>query len=257
MKRGILSSVSRGMLAAGCVVIAGISLVACSKSNDYSNSGTQNAAGLMAFNLTDKAGIGISLSGRNLVSSAMGYNAYTGGYLTVNSGTSTFRSFDATGNATLAETTDSMATSKYYTLVVAGKGGTYRNILVRDNYDNLSGASGKAYIRFVNAVADSAAPAISIAAGGQVISSDAAARFTKVSEFVAVNTGDVVVTASNGSTIQVNRTIPVKAPEVYTVLLKGIPGAADTTYKVSFSYVVNGSLASGARTAGTNSARVQ
>lgn len=245
MKRSVFSSVTRGIVAAGCVVLAGISMVACSKTGDYSNqgNGNGNAAGLMVFNLSDKNSVNISLSGSNLLTQSLGYSIYTGGYLSVGAGTYSIRSYDAAGGGTtLAEKTDSFATGRYYTLVAAGAAGTYRNVLVRDNYDNLQANSGKAYVRFVNAVPDSAAPVVTVSAAGQVIATDPAAGFGKVSEFVAVSDGAVTVSASNGGTIQTNLNFTTKSPEVYTVLLKGIPGSSDTTRKVGFSYIRNGSL---------------
>lgn len=241
MKRGILSSVSRGMIAAGCAVVIGMSLVACSKSNDF-NPGNQNVSGFMAFNLSDKNGIGITLSGQNLVSQALGYSVYTGAYLTVPSGVTAVRSYDATGNTTLAEKTDSLIVGKYYTLVVAGAAGTYRNLLVRDNYDNLTASTSKAYIRFVNAIPDSAAPAVTITSGGQTVSTDPSARFGKISEFVAVDSGVVRIAAANGGTIQGDVTVRAKASDVYTVLLKGFPGATDTARQVKLSVITNGNL---------------
>lgn len=252
MKRSFLTSVRTGMVVAGCAAVVGMGMVACSKSNDYTgNPGNQDAAGLMAFNLSDKNGIGVSLSGSNLVNNAIGYNSYTGGYLPINPGAFAVRSFDATGSSTLAETQYTFAVQKYYTLVVTGANGTYRNVLVRDNYDSLSGSAGKAYVRYVNAIPDSVRPAVTITAGGQPVIADASAAYTNVSNFVAVSGDSIKITASNGGTIQATRTFKATAPKVYTILLTGIPGSTDTTRSVKISYIENGTLnAAGARTAG-------
>lgn len=254
MKRSFLTSVRTGILAAGCAVVAGAGMVACSKT-DLSNGGGNQAVSLLsASNLSDKSGIGVALSGSYLVNNAIGYRGYTG-YLSIYPGTAAVRSFDGTSGSSLAETQFTFDTSKYYSLFVAGANGTYRNMLVRDNYDSLSGADNKAYIRFVNAVPDSARPAVTITTlSGQTVVTDAAAAFTKISEFTGVGSDSIRITASNGGTIQTTRTIKVTAPKVYTILVTGFPGTTDTSKTVRISYIENGSLStsqrSGARVAG-------
>jgi hypothetical protein len=42
---------------------------------------------------------------------------------------------------------------EYYSLFVVGTSNSYKNIVVQDNYDSLNASSGKAYIRYVNAIA--------------------------------------------------------------------------------------------------------
>lgn len=249
-----MTSVRTGMLVAGCAVVAGAGMVSCSKTDLNNGGGNEAIAVLMAANLSDKSGMGVSLSGGNLVNNAIGYRGYTS-YLSIYPGSSVVRSFDGTNGASLAETQYSFDTSKYYSLFVAGANGTYRNVLVRDNYDSLSGADNKAYVRFVNAIPDSAKPVVTITTlSGQTVDTDPAAAFTKVSAFTGVGSDSIRITASNGGTIQTTRTIKVTAPKVYTILLTGFPGTTDTSKTVRISLIENGSLSttqrSGARVAG-------
>ena len=58
----------------------------------------------------------------------------------------------------------------------------------------------------------------------------------------SIDAGDVAVKVSNGSSIDASRNIPVEQGKVHTVLLAGVPGAADTTKAVQIKYILNGSL---------------
>jgi hypothetical protein len=260
MKKNLMSTVRRNLLVLGGVVLVGIGLSACSKSDDNSNPDVP-VAGLMAFNLsTDQDGVGITLSGNNLVSSALNYTSYTGGYLGVYTGTRAVRSFNAASGTTLAETSNDFAANKYYSLFVAGANSSYRNIVVLDNFDSLATGNNQAYIRYVNAIPDSAKPNVTIVGNGQTVINDNNAGFAAVSNFVAVSPGDVTITASNGGTIQTTRTISVTQPKIYTVLLVGVPGATDANKAVQIKYIENGSLSATSQqrtTNGSGSARIQ
>ena len=116
-------------------------------------------AGLMAFNLSpDKPAIGIALSGSNLTNAALGYTNYTGGYLNIYSGSRTIEAYDAGGGNTFTASDYNFEQNKYYSLFIVGKDSAYRNIVVNDQLDSLSANSGKAFIRYVNAVPDSSRP---------------------------------------------------------------------------------------------------
>jgi hypothetical protein len=259
MKQNLMSTVRRNLLVLGCVIVTGIGLSACSKSNDNGTNPDVPVAGLMAFNLTtDKDGIGITLSGNNLVGSALGYTNYTGGYLGVYTGTRAVRSYDAGTSTTLAETSADFAADHYYSLFVAGANSTYRNIITTDNFDSLATGNNKAYIRYINAIPDSSKPAVVISGNGETVV-NTNAGFAAVSDFVAVSPGEVTVALSNGGTIQATRTFSVTQPKVYTVLLIGVPGATDPAKAVQIKYIENGSLSSTSqqRTTDAGSARMQ
>lgn len=239
MKRNVFSFVRSALLLAGCTVTTALILSSCSKTNDTSYQNTAVSA-VMAFNLTDKSSVGFSLSGTALVSSGISFNGYTGGYLSVYAGAYDVKSYDATAGTTLAETSNTYDTSKYYSVFAVGANGTYQNITVKDNYDSLS--SNNAYIRYINAIPDSTKPVITVNASGQVVINETGG-FGTVSSFVAVTPGDVTITAGNGGTIQTTRTITnIAQGNVYTVLISGFPGATDTTKAVQIKYINNGTL---------------
>ncbi len=124
---------------------------------------------------------------------------------------------------------------------MAGAKGNYTNIVTRDNFDNLSTSTGKANVRYINAIPDSTKPTVSISANGTTILNSPAA-FSSVSDFAEAYPGQVSIAIKNNNTIATSRTIALVKGKVYTVLLTGIPGAADTTKAVQIKYILNGNL---------------
>lgn len=234
------SSIRFSLVMAGSVLMAGVLLSSCLKNND--DTPATPVSGLMAFNLAaDQTAVGISLSGNYLTNTPLTYTSFTGSYLPVYTGTRAVQSVNFNGSAILATASQVFEADKYYSVFVVGNNNVYKNVLVEDKFDSLSGSSGKAYVRFINAIPDSSLPAVTIAAGGTNAVNTPAA-FTTVSDFTAITPGDINVTVSNGSTIQANRTFAVEAKKVYTVLLTGIPGQTDVTKAVQIKYITNGTL---------------
>lgn len=230
----------RAILATG-VLFSVIVFSSCLKSNNNDSPGTP-AAGLMAFNLSpDKPAIGIALSGSNLTNAALGYTNYTGGYLNIYSGSRTIEAYDAGGGNTFTASDYNFEQNKYYSLFIVGKDSAYRNIVVNDQLDSLSANSGKAFIRYVNAVPDSSRPMITVSGNtGSVISENAG--FASVSGFKEITPGNVNIAISNNNDIQATRSITVEERKVYTVLFTGVPGSTDTTQSVQIKYIENGTL---------------
>ena len=226
--------------------IAGIFAVAllftaCKKiSPDYQ---PNPAAGIMAFNLaTDKPAVGFSLSGSLLGNAPLGYSNYTGVYLPIYVGTREVRTFDYTTGTTLALATGNFADSNYYSAFLLGANGSYRNVVVKDELASLTATAGKAWVRYVNAIADSAtAPMITIGAGGDNPVSENA-PYAKVSNFVQVNAGPVNTAVNNGSNIAASRTITLEENKIYTILFSGLPNQTDSSKTVQVKFIQNGSI---------------
>lgn len=231
-----------------CLLSVVLLASACKKSNE--NIPPTPVAALMAFNLApDVPSLGIALSGNNLTNTPLSFTNYTGTYLNIYPGSRSIESYNAGSNATLASNTYNFEEGKFYTLFVAGANNVYKNIVTSDNYDSLSATSGKAYIRYINAIPDSSKPAVTITAGGSNIVNEQAA-FTGVSDFTEVNPGEVTVAINNQGNIQANRTINLEQRKAYTVLLVGIPGETDTDKRVQIRYIENGSLTDDTGTGG-------
>jgi len=225
---------------AGFVAIA-VLLAACSKFNDDNNSNTPVAA-LMAFNLApDQAGIGITLAGNNLTNSALAYTNYTGTYQLIYPGSRNVESYNVTNDSSLAKGDYNFAQDKYYSLFVTGANGSYSNVITQDNFDSLVKITGKSHIRYINAIADSAKPTVTIASAATNVFDDNVS-FNAVSDFKVADAGNVTASVNNNGNINASRTISLEEGKVYTVLLVGQPGATDSARKVQIKYITNGSL---------------
>ena len=213
---------------------------ACKKTLD--TTGNQSpVAGLMALDLVpDKASVNITLSGRSLTNSPLLYTNFTGGYLGVYAGNRDVTSYDFNSGTMLASTSQLFADSSNYSLFVLGANGNYRNLIVKDNLDSLQSTSGEAFVRYVNAIADSTQqPLVTISSGATNVFSNNA-PFATVSDFKGITPGDVSVKVSNESAINSSRTITVEQGKIYTILLVGIPGQADSAKAVQIRFIQNG-----------------
>lgn len=239
MNRFILTT-RRLLTGLGGAVLIGVVLASCSKSdNDIPET---PAAGLMAFNLApDKASIGFSLSGNVLPGNGLAYTSFTGGYQAIFTGNRAAEAIDfITGNS-ITTTPGNFEADSYYSLFLVGANGVYKNVIAKDNFEELSGSSGNAYVRFINAIPDSSQPAVTIAANGtNIVNTNAA--YASVSAFTAVTPGSIVINVNNNGPINANRTITVEAKKTYTILLLGVPGSTDTDKAVQIRFIENGTL---------------
>jgi Domain of unknown function (DUF4397) len=194
------------------------------------------AAGVMAFNLApDKDAIGFALSGNTLGNAALNYTGFTGVYLPVHTGTREVRSFDNFTGSTLAISSNNFTDSSYYSAFLLGANGNYRNVVIKDEVELLTPVAGKAWVRYVNAIADSASvTAITIGADNEN------APYATVSAFRQVNAGSVNIAVNNGSSINASRTISLEENKIYTVLLVGLPNQTDPAKAVQIRFIANG-----------------
>jgi hypothetical protein len=228
---------------AGLTGIVSLSLLlwSCTKFDDDNNNSTP-AAGLMSFNLApDQPGVYIRLSGNNLNNTPLAYTSYSGVYQSIFPGERPVQSFSYPSDSALAQVNHVFTPDKYYSVFVIGANGHYQNLVTNDNFDSLAASSGKAFIRYVNAIADSSKPLVTIAANGNNVLSNNAS-FASVSEFAAIDAGEVAVTVNNGSSIDASRNITLEQNKVYTVLLVGTPNASDSAKAVQIKYITNGTV---------------
>ena len=201
-------------------------------------------AGLMAFDLVpDKASIGITVGGQNLTNFPLLYTNYTGTYLGIYPGNRDVVSYDFNTGATLATTTGLFNDSARYSVFVVGANGSYRNLVVKDNLvDSLSSATGEAFVRYVNGIADSTRqPLVTISANGTDVFNNNA-PFGTVSDFKGITPGDISVKVVNEAAINSSRTITVENGKIYTILFTGIPQVTDSTKAVQIRFIQNGTV---------------
>ncbi|HRE51983.1 MAG TPA: DUF4397 domain-containing protein [Flavitalea sp.] len=213
--------------------------IGCKKTPVEEN--TKPVAGLMSFNLApDKSGVRISVSGDVINSQGLNYEQYSTIYQEVEPGHHIIES--ASGGAMMASAGFHFEEDNFYSLFVLGNQGTYSNIIVRDKYENLSDASGKTFLRYVNAIPDSSDLTVTIAATGANISVPGI-HYAHVSDFVSLNNGlDVVVRISNGNDVETEGIFNFVNGRVYTVVFTGIPGTGDESKSVKIHSVMTGAF---------------
>ena len=224
----------------------------CMKDHDDQPGTDTQVAGLMAFNLAPQQNAaGFALSGTALTNVPLSYTSFTGTYLGIYPGARTLEVYNPYTGSVIANSPGDFAAGKYYSAFLMGADSSYRSVVVADEVDSLSGTSGQAYVRYVNAIPDSlSTPTLRITAGGNSLV-NGPARYGTVSGFSAVTPGDLSVSLNNEGNINVSRNIQVEARKIYTLLLVGRPGSGETP--VSIKYVSNGTLSadSTARTSST------
>jgi hypothetical protein len=234
--------ISSRWLSASLIAVVLLGLVSCSKSLD--DNGVSNnipVAALMAFNVTGDKTVSLALSGSHLTSQPLNYANYTGTYLRIYAGNRTLEARDGYGGSVLASLPFSFDSSRYYSAFVTGEKGVYRNVVVRDNLDSLSGANGQAYVRYINAIPDSLNGAVvSLTSNGTTISSQTAA-YGSVSNFTAIAPGQVTV-AVNKDGVNKTRTLDLEQRKVYTVLLTKNVSSGSPADSLNIRYITNGTL---------------
>lgn len=237
----------------GGLLLSSFVLTSCLKDKD----GIDNdlpVSGLMAFNLAPDKSVNIGLSGSALTQTPLSYTSYTGNYYTIYSGSRALESYDANGGTLLDRTTYEFADSQYYSAFIIGYNDSYRNVVVHDNFDDLTAASGKAYVRYIYAIPDSASATVTFNAGGSDVINQSA-NFGNISAFTEVPAGNITVNVNGGASISANRTINFEERKVYTVLVVGVPDSSNESDELQIRYITHGTLDEAA--ARVSSARVQ
>jgi hypothetical protein len=228
-----------GFITLGSLLAFALLFSACRKNN---NDIVQTpVAHLMAFNLVpDQERLGFALSGNILPGGPMAYTSFSGTYLNVFPGNRLIETYNPATNQVVDSLQYTFKQDKYYSVFAVGANGHYRSILAEDNYDSLTASSGKAYVRYINAIPDSAASNVRIAVGGTNVV-DKSASFGQVSEFAAVNPGDISVNVNNESTVNASRTLAVQEHKAYTILLIGVPNQTGDK-AVQIRFIENGTV---------------
>ena len=224
------------------IVFSGALLMFVSCTKNSQNSSTTPAAAVMAFNLApDKSNVAFSVSGTRLGNAVLNYAQFSGQYLGASPGDRIVQAFDNNSISTIfASTGFSFEIDKFYSVFFVGKGDHYRNVVVNDDITSLSGSTGSAYIRYVQAIPDSTSAFNVVVSntGGNVVSD--IVSFPMVSTFKSVTPGEITITVTNGSDINLTKSITVESKKVYTILLAGVSNSSTTPLQISA--VTNGTL---------------
>lgn len=220
---------------AATILLSVFFLASCTKNDNSYNQ--PPVAGFMAFNLApDQSSVGFLLSGNSLTNFGLAYTNYTGNYLPVYTGTREVAAVNYLNGNVLATATQAFADSSFYSGFLVGANGRHRNIIVEDNFDAVTPVTGKAWVRYVNAIADTVAqPTVTIG------DHSSAAAFGSVSGFEQVAAGDVAVAVADAANFNASRNIAVEENKIYTILLVGQPGSTDPNLQVQIKFIQNGS----------------
>lgn len=207
-------------------------LVACSKDDNMPDT---PAARLMAINLVpDLEAVNIDISGNRLNNLPLDFTSYTGGYLNIFPGNRTISSYSAPMMELLDTVSYNFEQDNYYSVFVTGIGGSYNNVIVHDNYDAISPETGKAFIRYINAI--EIPGQINIGSLSEVVASG------QVSNFVTVDAGTLQVSFSSEMNEQTSREITFDENKAYTILVAGNPDSQGSENELQIRYIVNGTI---------------
>lgn len=209
-------------------------LNSCSKNNGAGQH--IPSAGFMAFNLAvDQPTVGFALSGNVLSPVPIPFTGYTGNYLSIFTGTRQLRVYDFFNGFTLSGGNYTFLDSNYYSTFFMGYNGVYRTELVQDDFSTVVPTAGKAWVRYVNAVADSnARPIVRIGSFSETLA------YAGVSAFMPVDAGNLTVSIENGTQFSVNRNIVVEENKIYTLLFAGQPQHSNPDQAVQIRFIQNG-----------------
>lgn len=201
------------------------------------------AAGLMAFNLApDVNNLGIAVDNNSISNVPLPFATFTQGYRSIYAGNRTLSSFEFSTGQTLNSAPQTFKDSAYYSLFVMGTEDDYTNVFVEDHIGSLN-ASGKAFVRYVNAVTGESVSTVRISEDGTVLFDDNN-KMGFVSDFKEVTPGSVSVVLTNpGQDDVVTRDdLQVAENGVYTILLIGTPGKEGTDEKMQVRMAHYGSV---------------
>lgn len=223
------------------ILAAMLLIVSCNKNDNNNNRGP--VAGLMTFNLApDQENVAFTISNNYLGNSTLGYTSYSGSYLPVYVGDREVRSLNYSTGSTLAIAQKAFMDSNYYSVFLLGYKGGYRNTITTDTLASLAVSPGKAWVRYVNAIADSTVTSTVNIADGTETTINESAAYGAVSGFKQVSAGTVSTTI-NSSAFSTTRDINLEENKVYTVLFVGDPTLpSDEVKKVQVKFIVNGTL---------------
>lgn len=237
MKKKLFALLQNKFVFLGLLTV--VALSACKK-DDVPSTPT---AGLMAFNLIPDSSqpVVFVLNNNSITNQALSFSNYTGNYLPIYVGARTLEVYEYDSDSALATQSFTAEANKYYTAFAVGANGTYKNIIVDDGLDLLPDSTGKAYVRYINAIPDSSTQKVTISATG-MDDVNGTTHFGEVSAFTGITPGDFTLNVTNDSTITANKTISLEKDKVYTVLLTGLPHATDTAKTVKIKYIINGTI---------------
>lgn len=228
-------------VAGASLLLAVLLLSACNKNSPGNNNNT-NDAGLLPFNLAPGTSVSIGVAGNAIITGALNFPNYTGQYVPVSPGSKIVDTYKyGQKDSVYASTAYEFSANKFYSLFLVGFNGHYKNIIVPDRVDSSIIGTSKAYVRFINGIADSSDQHF-VVSRGTTSALDTTLKYTGVASVRPIDPGDVTFAVLNGTDIKATKTVTLEANKLYSIILYGVPSATDDNNKVKVTYIINGSL---------------
>jgi hypothetical protein len=223
------TTITKRVFTYASVALLGITILSSCKKDDEYDVG-ETAAQVSLINASTNAGDSrLYVDGTLRTPTNVAYGNASGYYGTF-VGNQTVEVKSASGDATLTSSSTQLDALGYYSFVLVGQNNSLGLVTVSD--PGTAPASGKARVRFVNAVTN--ANTASLSNGSSTVADQVSYR--AVSAPAEVNAGSYTFTAVSGNSRSAATTATLEAGKVYVVYAKGlIGGTGNTAFSVGVS----------------------
>ena len=211
------------------------SLASCQKENpsyEYIPS-----SGVMAYNLAPDLPAVAFTVGTVPISGALNFSGHTANYVPVTTGEKLWGAMNLNSGAMISSQNSTFNENEKYSAFLVGYNGVYKTVLSVDQAGVEGRINGKAWVRYINAIADSSS-AMNVSIAGQAES----AVYGTVSEYRPLDAGLVTVGISSTNQFDVSQTLTLEQDKLYTVLFVGNPAANSDQLRPQARLVMNGKL---------------
>lgn len=238
MQKGMFSLKS---FAGITLLLAVLIFSACNKTSPDNNNNTTDA-GLLPFNLAPGTSAGIDIAGTAIITGALNFPNYTGQYLPVSPGSKIIDTYKyGRKDSVYASTAYEFTARRFYSLFLIGFNGKYKNLIVADKVDSSMIGNAKAYVRYINGIADSSDQHFLVTRGPSTVL-DTTIKYTGVGAVRPIEPGELTFSVMDGTNVKATKIVTLESNKLYTIIMYGVPSATDDVNKVKVSNIINGSL---------------
>jgi hypothetical protein len=194
------------------------------------------SSSLKAYNLAaDRSSVSFSIGTIPLGTPPLAFMDASSGYIPINMGMLELKAVNVDNNQTITSLPYNFAENASYSAFLVGYNGEYKNVIVQDNSSPLQRTAGKAWVRYVNAVADqNAMSTVSLGEMSETVG------FGAASAFRPVNATSTEISISSIGNFGTSQTTVFEENKIYTVLFVGVPGSNNPELAPQAKIMVNG-----------------
>lgn len=210
------------------------SLASCQKENP--SYAYIPSSGVMAYNLASDLPAVAFTVGTTPISGALNVGGHTTNYVPVTTGEKQLGALNVNSGAMISSQNSAFNENAKYSAFLVGYNGVYKTVLSVDEAGVEGRINGKAWVRYIHAIADSSS-AVTVSIAGQSEN----AVYGTVSDYRPVNAGEINVGISSTNQFDVSQTVVLEQDKLYTVLFVGDPGS-NSQNTAQARLVMNGKL---------------